>query len=66
MQRKINPDAPCYAAVAAVFAPAEAKLKQALRLAEYDRADLVRRTTEDWRDYVAQLDRAAAHLDEEG
>jgi len=61
---RITPDAPCYAAVAAVFKPAERKLKLALREAEFDRTDLVRRTTEEWREYVANLDRAAAHLED--
>ena len=61
---KFNPDAPAYAAVAAVFKPAERKLKLALQEQAYDERDLVRRTTEEWRDYVAQLDRAAAHLED--
>ena len=50
--------------VARVFAPLKRKLEEALLENEYDQADLVRRTTEDWRDYVAQLDRASAHLED--
>jgi len=61
---KFNPSSPVGLEVKAIFAPVERKLKHALREAEYDRADLVRRTTDDWRDYVAQLDRAAAHLED--
>lgn len=62
--RKFNPTGPAYAAVEAVFKPVERKLKLALRQADFDRTDLVRRTTEEWRDYVANLDRAAAHLED--
>ena len=50
--------------IARVFAPAQRQLKRALQANRYDRADLVRRTTEDWREYVANLDRAAAHLED--
>lgn len=61
---KFNPSVPVAVEVRAIFAPVQAKLKLALRDAAYDRADLVRRTTEEWREYVAQLDRAAAHLED--
>ena len=64
MQRRTIPEAPVYASIASVFAPAERKLKLALQEQAYDTRDLVRRTTEEWRDYVAQLDRAAAHLED--
>lgn len=50
--------------IRAIFAPVQRRLAAELRENQYDQADLVRRTTEDWRDFVANLDRAAAHLDD--
>ena len=50
--------------MARIFVSAQRMLRQALRDHAYDRADIVRRTTEEWRDYVERLDRAADRLED--
>jgi len=62
---KSNPREAVAVEIERIFYPAQRHLAAALAANQYDRADLVRRTTEDWRDFVANLDRAAAHLDGE-
>lgn len=55
---------PEVAVMRALFVPVTQQMRQTVAAHQYDKADLVRRTTEEWRAYVEQLDRAAAHLED--